>query len=46
MNFGQLTGNHMRNIFLEKPYTRYVAETTPRPFFEKFKIEHISVSIA
>ena len=28
----------MKNIFLEKSYTRYVGETSPRPFPEKLKL--------
>ena len=29
---GQLIKNNMRNIFLEKSYTKYGEETIPRPF--------------
>ena len=25
----------MRNVFLEKSYTKYVAEASPRPFYKK-----------
>ena len=32
MKFGQLTEFKMRNIFLEKSYTKYGGETIPRPF--------------
>ena len=28
----------MRNIFLEKSYTKYSEETSPRPFSEKSKL--------
>ena len=28
----------MENIFLEKPYTKYGGETSPRPFPEKLKL--------
>ena len=28
---------NMRNIFLEKSYTKYGGETSPRPFYEKSK---------
>ena len=28
----------MRNIFLEKWYTKYGEETSPRPFSEKLKL--------
>ena len=33
--FGQTTQYNMRNIFLEKPYTKWGGETIPRPFYEK-----------
>ena len=45
MKFGQLIEYNMRNIFLEKSYTKCGGETIPRPFL-KIKIEHISGSIA
>ena len=32
MKFGQLTEYNMRNIFLEKSYTKCGGETIPRPF--------------
>ena len=32
MKFGQLIGNNMGNIFLEKSYTKCGGETIPRPF--------------
>ena len=38
MKFGQLIECNMRNIFLEKPYTKYDGETSPRPFSEKLKL--------
>ena len=44
MEFGQLIEFSMRNIFLEKPYTKCGGETSARPFSEKL-IEHISGSI-
>ena len=28
----------MRNIFLEKSYTKYGGEASPRPFYEKSKL--------
>ena len=34
MKFGLLIEYDMRNIFLEKPYTKYSGETIPRPFFK------------
>ena len=37
ITFGQLIGYNLRNIFLEKPYTKFGGETSPRPFFEKLK---------
>ena len=37
MKFGKLIENNMRNIFLEKPYTKCGGETTPRPFSKKSK---------
>ena len=39
MEFGQLIEYDMRNIFLNKSYTKCGGETIPRPFF---KIEHTS----
>ena len=44
MKFGQLIEYNMRNIFLEKSYTKYGGETIPRPFSKKIKIKHISGS--
>ena len=38
MKFGQLIECDMRNIFLEKLYTKFDAETSPRPFSEKVKL--------
>ena len=37
MKFGQLIGYNMRNIFLEKSYTKCDGETSLRPFSEKLK---------
>ena len=34
----QLTECNMRNIFLEKSYTKYGGETSPTPFSEKLKL--------
>ena len=45
MKFGQLIKYDMRNIFLEKLYTKCGGETIPRPFSKKTKIEHISRSL-
>ena len=38
MKFGQLIEYNMRNIFLEKSYTKCGGETIPRPFPEKPKL--------
>ena len=38
MKFGQLTECKMRNIFLEKSYTKCGGETIPRHFSEKLKL--------
>ena len=35
MKFGQLIECNMRNIFLEKSYTKCREETSPRPFSKK-----------
>ena len=35
MKFGQVAECNMRNIILEKSYTKYGKETSPRPFSEK-----------
>ena len=43
--FGQLIEYNMRNIFLEKSYTKCDGGTIPRPFSKKIKIESISGSI-
>ena len=36
--FGQLREYSMKNIFHEKPYTKYGGETRPGPFSEKLKL--------
>ena len=41
MKFGQLIECNMRNIFLEKSYTKCGVETSPRPFTEKLKLSII-----
>ena len=38
MKFRQLIECNMRNIFLEKSYTKRGGETRPRPFSEKLKL--------
>ena len=37
IKFGQLIGYNMRNIFLEKSFTKCGGETSHRPFSEKLK---------
>ena len=38
IKFGQLIDYNMRNIFLEKSYTKYGGKTSPRSFSEKLKL--------
>ena len=38
MAFGQSIEYNMRNIFIEKSYTKCDGETSPRPFSEKLKL--------
>ena len=38
MKFGQSIECNMRNIFLEKTYTKWGGENSPRPFSEKLKL--------
>ena len=38
MEFGQLIKYNMKNIFIEKSYTKYGGETIPKPFFKKSKV--------
>ena len=38
MKFGQLIEYNMRNIFLEKSYTKCDGETIPRPLPKKSKL--------
>ena len=38
MKFGQLVEYNVRNIFLEKSYTKWLGETSPRPFSKKSKL--------
>ena len=42
MKFGQLIEYNMRNIFVEKSYTKYAGETIPRPLS---KILKLSISL-
>ena len=45
MKFGQFIEHNMRNIFLEKSYTKFDGEIILRPSCVKIKIKHISGSI-
>ena len=38
IKFGQLIEYNLRNIFLEKSYTKWGGETIPRPFSKKLSI--------
>ena len=38
MEFGQLSEYNIRNIFYEKPYTRYSEQTIHKSFFKKSKL--------
>ena len=38
MKFGQLIEYNARNIFLEKSYTKFGGETSPRPFYGELKL--------
>ena len=38
MKFGELIECNMKNIFLEKSYTKYGGETSPRLFTKKLKL--------
>ena len=38
MKFGQLIEYNIRNIFVEKSYTKYAGETIPRRLFKKSKL--------
>ena len=38
MKFGELIEYNMRNIFVEKTYTKFGGETIPRSFSEKSKL--------
>ena len=45
MKFVHLIEYNMRNIFVEKSYTKCAEETIAKPLSKKIKIEHISGSI-
>ena len=38
MKFGQLLEYKMKNIFVEKSYTKWGGETIPRHFYKKLKL--------
>ena len=38
ITFGQLIEHNMRNIFLEKSYTKFGGETSPKAFFKKSQL--------
>ena len=38
MKFGRLIEYNKKNIFLEKSYTKYGGEASPRPFSTKSKL--------
>ena len=38
MKFGQLIEYNIRNIFVEKSYTKYAGEAIPRPLSKKSKL--------
>ena len=38
MKYGQLIEDNMRNIFVERSYTKSSGETIPRPFSKKSKL--------
>ena len=42
MKFGQLMEYKMRNIFVEKSYTKFAGETVPRPLS---KISKLNISL-
>ena len=38
IKFSQVREYNLKSIFLEKPYTKYGRETSPRPFSRKLKL--------
>ena len=38
MKFDDLIEYNLRNIFLEKSYTKYGGKASPRPFYKKSKL--------
>ena len=45
MRFDQSIEHNMRNVFLEKSFTKCGEETILRSFLKKLKIEYVSGSI-
>ena len=45
MKFGQLIEYNMRNIFVEKLYTKWAGETIPRPLPKKSKLSKIKIKV-
>ena len=43
MKFGQLKEYNLRNIFVEKSYTKYAGEAIPRPLSKKKSKSSISL---
>ena len=37
MKFGQLIEYNIRNIFVERSYTKFAGETIPRPLSKKYQ---------
>ena len=44
VKFGQLIEYNMRNIFVEKSYTKCAGETNPRPLSKKLKLSCLWIS--
>ena len=44
MKSGQLIEYNMRNIFLQKSYTKCVKETSPRPFSGRLKTDNLWIN--
>ena len=44
MTFGQLIEYNMRNIFVEKSYTKCAGETIPRPLSKKSKLRYLWIN--
>ena len=44
MKFGLLLEYNIRNIFVEKPYTKCGGKTIPRPFSKKLNLSNLWVN--